>query len=248
MSRAVTLERVMLKLSVVRCRLISGISSLVYHPTMLWSKKVSQSRRFYICFKVISLFTVDLSEYAFSFTLLLRILLALLQIALAIISCEPLYHSLWYMYVLWSPLSLAVNPGVKVSCQQAIIAQDNLFSSIVCITSFLFFLRIKAIYFARKWSMVFFFLIWLGVLGACVYMPISMHGKQLQVFFDILGEPKDEVFPMAIIKFGESACEVGDEGIACLSCFISTVVFDTISGPPIFLALSWRILQYSVVV
>lgn len=128
--------------------------------------------------------------------------------------------------------------SIDDSCQQAGRARDALFSAVVCVSSFLFFLRIRAIYFSKRLSTALFFAAWLTVLGSCTYTPFAILTTNVK--FD----DTDRLIPVSMPSSAlqESSCEISVMRVSCISCFVSAAVFDTI----VFGFATWRILRFCV--
>lgn len=125
-----------------------------------------------------------------------------------------------------------------MSCNQSFAAQNWLFSVMICTSALLFFLRVRAIFFASRAASVYFFLLWLAVLGSCARVSSVMHAstESNSVSTKFNAPHKDLSSQRGTLHF----CELRQMEVACLSCNISALVFDTI----VFIALSWRILHF----
>lgn len=134
--------------------------------------------------------------------------------------------------------SLIVNPEWHTSCSQLINAQGWLLSIFTCTSAFLFFLRVRAVFFAGRKATACFLFLWLIVLGSCVQVPrttrASLSTTSVSAELDALHGN--------FTSQGDAPqfCEVIEMDVACLSCNISTLIFDTI----VFLSLAWRILYF----
>lgn len=122
------------------------------------------------------------------------------------------------------------------------MAQDSLYAAIVCISTFIFFLRIRAVYFADIGATSFFLLAWLGVAGSCIYLPFNIHATEALGMLTASGQSSFMLSAVASESplARTASCQLTGMGVGCLSCFISAAIFDTI----IFVALSWRVLCF----
>ena len=122
------------------------------------------------------------------------------------------------------------------------MAQDSLYAAMVCITTFIFFLRIRAIYFADAGATFLFLVTWLGVAGSCIYLPFNIHATETLSLLNASGKSSFALSTDASSLVRTASCQLTGMGVGCLSCFISAAIFDTI----IIVALSWRVLCFCV--
>ena len=140
-----------------------------------------------------------------------------------------------YPRALLLALQLATVTSVE-NCGRSIFTQAMLFCATIGLTSFIFFLRIRAIFFAKRTATASFLVLWFGVIGSCVSTAISIRKTQFQKATFGAGN----LSTIGGSSLGIPRCELSKMDAGCLPCFIASAAFDTI----IFVALSWRILSY----
>ncbi|TDL22010.1 hypothetical protein BD410DRAFT_789098 [Rickenella mellea] len=103
------------------------------------------------------------------------------------------------------------------SCQTLLVAVGACSAVAIPATSFLFFLRVRAIFNASPWVVRFFAVIWIATLGGSVTVPFAIQGGHIG--------PTQHCIDTAVKSFSSA-------GIIILTC----------NDTMVFLAISWRML------
>ncbi|TDL22014.1 hypothetical protein BD410DRAFT_771023 [Rickenella mellea] len=103
------------------------------------------------------------------------------------------------------------------SCQTLQVALGACFAVAVPATSFLFFLRVRAVFNTSPWVVRFFAVIWLATLGGSITVPFAIQGGHIG--------PTQHCINTAVKPFSSAG-----------------IIISTCSDTMVFLAISWKLL------